>query len=156
MSFNIWFHSEHFETAVINSTSLAALDICEVCGSYQCPYCPYYSGKAHPLHPCIPLLTLTILLTLLSPALTNSVRKKIILWERVAVIVMVVVVKLDDLELLTCPTKGFKSASFSCLVCLNRFPYRKNNRERERKEIKGNMNVFEVWLKNKKGVWSVC
>ena len=20
------------------------LDICEVCGSYQCPYCPYYAG----------------------------------------------------------------------------------------------------------------
>ena len=20
-----------------------ALDICEVCGSYQCPYCPYYA-----------------------------------------------------------------------------------------------------------------
>ena len=26
------------------------LDICEVCGSYQCPYCPYYAG-AHSLLP---------------------------------------------------------------------------------------------------------
>ncbi len=22
------------------------LDICEVCGSYQCPYCPYYAGAS--------------------------------------------------------------------------------------------------------------
>lgn len=71
------FASEHFETTMINSTSLAALDICEVCGSYQCPYCPYYSGKAHSLHPCLPLLFLTILL-LVAPAVTDIVRKKII------------------------------------------------------------------------------
>lgn len=40
------FAPEHFETTVINATPLAALDICEVCGSYQCPYCPFYSGDA--------------------------------------------------------------------------------------------------------------
>ena len=34
---------EHFETILINETTLSALDICEVCGSYQCPYCPYYN-----------------------------------------------------------------------------------------------------------------
>ncbi|KAK7083288.1 hypothetical protein SK128_009999 [Halocaridina rubra] len=37
------FAPEHFETIVINATPLAVLDICEVCGSYQCSYCPTYS-----------------------------------------------------------------------------------------------------------------
>lgn len=35
---------EHFEMQVFNATPLYVLDICEVCGSYQCPYCPYFSG----------------------------------------------------------------------------------------------------------------
>ncbi|XP_059351436.1 CD109 antigen-like [Daphnia carinata] len=34
---------EHFEMVVFNSTPLYVLDICEVCGSFQCPYCPYFS-----------------------------------------------------------------------------------------------------------------
>lgn len=38
------FAPEHFEVIMINATPLAALDICEVCGSYQCPYCPVYSS----------------------------------------------------------------------------------------------------------------
>jgi len=29
---------------VFNATPLYVLDICEVCGSYQCPYCPYFSS----------------------------------------------------------------------------------------------------------------
>ena len=29
---------------IFNSTPLYVLDICEVCGSYQCPYCPYFSS----------------------------------------------------------------------------------------------------------------
>ncbi|ROT84000.1 hypothetical protein C7M84_022789 [Penaeus vannamei] len=51
------FAPEHFETVVINATSLAALDVCEVCGSYQCPYCPHYSGRAC-LVPSMPLVAL--------------------------------------------------------------------------------------------------
>uniref|UniRef100_A0A0P5Q5G8 Macroglobulin complement-related protein n=1 Tax=Daphnia magna TaxID=35525 RepID=A0A0P5Q5G8_9CRUS len=35
---------EHFEMQVFNATPLYVLDICEVCGSYQCPYCPYFSA----------------------------------------------------------------------------------------------------------------
>nr|XP_045599597.1 CD109 antigen-like [Procambarus clarkii] len=38
------FAPEHFEMVMINATPLAMLDICEVCGSYQCPYCPIYSA----------------------------------------------------------------------------------------------------------------
>ncbi|KAK3859992.1 hypothetical protein Pcinc_033930 [Petrolisthes cinctipes] len=38
------FAPEHFEMVMINSTPLALLDVCEVCGSYQCPYCPAYSS----------------------------------------------------------------------------------------------------------------
>ncbi|XP_069979705.1 CD109 antigen [Penaeus vannamei] len=40
------FAPEHFEMVMINATPLALLDICEVCGSYQCPYCPIYSGRS--------------------------------------------------------------------------------------------------------------
>ena len=37
-------NAEHFEMQVFNATPLYVLDICEVCGSYQCPYCPYFSA----------------------------------------------------------------------------------------------------------------
>ncbi|XP_066953727.1 LOW QUALITY PROTEIN: CD109 antigen-like [Macrobrachium rosenbergii] len=39
------FAPEHFEMVMINATPLSLLDICEVCGSYQCPYCPTYSAS---------------------------------------------------------------------------------------------------------------
>uniref|UniRef100_A0A8D8ZM66 Complement C3 n=2 Tax=Cacopsylla melanoneura TaxID=428564 RepID=A0A8D8ZM66_9HEMI len=35
---------EHFVQVLVNSTSLYLLNICEVCGSYQCPYCPYFNA----------------------------------------------------------------------------------------------------------------
>ncbi|XP_054284296.1 CD109 antigen-like [Macrosteles quadrilineatus] len=35
---------ERFVQVVFNSTPLHVLNICEVCGSYQCPYCPHYSS----------------------------------------------------------------------------------------------------------------
>ncbi|XP_066991727.2 CD109 antigen isoform X2 [Anabrus simplex] len=38
---------EHFVQVLLNSTPLYVLNICEVCGSYQCPYCPYYSKAQH-------------------------------------------------------------------------------------------------------------
>lgn len=34
---------EKFFIRTFNATSLYILSVCEVCGSYQCPYCPYYS-----------------------------------------------------------------------------------------------------------------
>ncbi len=41
---------------------LFALDICEVCGSYQCPYCPYYAFavRVPPLGPVV-LLAMAVL-----------------------------------------------------------------------------------------------
>ena len=35
---------ERFFVRTFNATSLYILSICEVCGSYQCPYCPFYSA----------------------------------------------------------------------------------------------------------------
>ena len=35
---------ERFFIRTFNATSLYILSICEVCGSYECPYCPYYSN----------------------------------------------------------------------------------------------------------------
>ena len=39
---------ERFFVRTFNATSLYILSICEVCGSYQCPYCPYYSSAVLP------------------------------------------------------------------------------------------------------------
>merc|ERR1739846_163237 len=36
---------ERFFVRTFNATSLYILSICEVCGSYQCPYCPFYSNQ---------------------------------------------------------------------------------------------------------------
>lgn len=41
--FNVSFVLEHFTQVLIDSTALYTLSICEVCGSFQCPYCPYYN-----------------------------------------------------------------------------------------------------------------
>ena len=39
------FNPERFFVRTFNATSLYILSICEVCGSYQCPFCPFYSGS---------------------------------------------------------------------------------------------------------------
>ncbi|XP_037068259.1 CD109 antigen-like [Pollicipes pollicipes] len=41
-----YFAPERFEMQILNSTELNVVDVCQVCGSYQCPYCPWYSGAA--------------------------------------------------------------------------------------------------------------
>ncbi|CAF0741476.1 unnamed protein product [Adineta steineri] len=38
-----WYEPGNMNRSVYTLRNLFALDICEVCGSYQCPYCPYYS-----------------------------------------------------------------------------------------------------------------
>ena len=48
---------ERFFVTTFNVTSLYTLSVCEVCGSYQCPYCPFYSAAPHPL-PSISLLVI--------------------------------------------------------------------------------------------------
>ena len=40
---------ERFFVRTFNATSLYILSICEVCGSYQCPYCPFYSSSGLPV-----------------------------------------------------------------------------------------------------------
>ncbi len=41
------YHPDNFEVTLTNSTSLQYLSICEVCGSYQCPFCPFYNGSTN-------------------------------------------------------------------------------------------------------------
>ena len=43
------YHPLHPQVRTFNATSLYILSICEVCGSYQCPYCPFYSSAPPPL-----------------------------------------------------------------------------------------------------------
>ncbi|CAF1533878.1 unnamed protein product [Rotaria magnacalcarata] len=38
-----WFEPGNMNRSIYTLRNLFALDICQVCGSYQCPYCPYYS-----------------------------------------------------------------------------------------------------------------
>merc|ERR1711874_796253 len=49
---------EKFYVKTFNATSLYILSICEVCGSYQCPYCPFYSSS--PLLPPSPAISLVL------------------------------------------------------------------------------------------------
>jgi len=54
---------EKFYVKTFNATSLYILSICEVCGSYQCPYCPFYSG-APSVHPSSIFILILVILTL--------------------------------------------------------------------------------------------
>lgn len=55
------YQPERFNMTMMEVYPLYDLDVCEVCGSYQCPYCPFYSGVPALTTP----LALTILLALL-------------------------------------------------------------------------------------------
>ena len=48
---------ERFYVRTFNATSLYILSICEVCGSYQCPYCPFYSDA-----PAVNMSAISVLL----------------------------------------------------------------------------------------------
>jgi len=67
------YRPERFYIRTFNSTSLYILSVCEVCGSYQCPYCPYYSGQNSLAPTFMLILTSVIILTLISNlSSTNS------------------------------------------------------------------------------------
>ena len=57
---------ERFEIKTFNATSLYILSICEVCGSYQCPYCPFYSSATFPAINWTMVLLLTVLTILVN------------------------------------------------------------------------------------------
>ncbi len=61
---------ERFFVRTFNATSLYILSICEVCGSYQCPYCPFYSSAT------LPAINWTVLSVLVSlVVIVNSPRR---------------------------------------------------------------------------------
>ncbi|GAB6022547.1 hypothetical protein CHUAL_006653 [Chamberlinius hualienensis] len=37
---------ERYNETIFHAYNIYVMDICQVCGSYQCPYCPYYSGSS--------------------------------------------------------------------------------------------------------------
>ena len=55
---------EKFHVKTFNATSLYILSICEVCGSYQCPYCPFYSAVPT-IHPNISFVIFITFVSLL-------------------------------------------------------------------------------------------
>jgi len=52
---------ERFTITTYNSTSIWILSVCNVCGSYQCPFCPFYSAAAS-FSPCAIVLALSLIL----------------------------------------------------------------------------------------------
>ncbi|PSN51286.1 hypothetical protein C0J52_05303, partial [Blattella germanica] len=61
---------ENFIMILVNSTPLYVLNICEVCGSYQCPYCPYYS-RTSLLMPSKYLISIFIMVLQITRVFTN-------------------------------------------------------------------------------------
>ncbi|KAK8743475.1 hypothetical protein OTU49_001098 [Cherax quadricarinatus] len=63
------YQPERFNMTLMEVYPLYDLDLCEVCGSYQCPYCPFYNRG-----PIVPSMHLTIHLALaLTLILTRTV-----------------------------------------------------------------------------------
>lgn len=48
--------SERFNETIFDSVTTYILNICEVCGSSQCPYCPIYNAATHPASPMLLVL----------------------------------------------------------------------------------------------------
>ena len=72
---------ERFFVRTFNATSLYILSICEVCGSYQCPYCPFYSSANIPFLNwalIMPLIVAVIMINIQMRASVsiNRVRRK--------------------------------------------------------------------------------
>ena len=65
-----YFAPERFEQQILNSTELNVIDVCQVCGSYQCPYCPWYSGAATRLPGLLVLAILCYQMTYLTTGWT--------------------------------------------------------------------------------------
>ena len=61
---------ERFFVRTFNATSLYILSICEVCGSYQCPYCPFYSSAN------MPCLNWTMIVPLILAVLVINMQMK--------------------------------------------------------------------------------
>lgn len=51
------------------------LDICEVCGSYQCPYCPYYAGASGVFQPFAICMLIVSLLVVRFACIDNLLNK---------------------------------------------------------------------------------
>lgn len=62
---------ERFQMLMLNST-VNSLDICEVCGSYQCPYCPIYSSAFTLAPPPFVALVLVFLVSFASQLLAPT------------------------------------------------------------------------------------
>lgn len=41
-----YYAPERFNETIFEALDLYMLDICQVCGSYQCPYCPVFAGSS--------------------------------------------------------------------------------------------------------------
>ncbi|XP_054157976.1 CD109 antigen-like, partial [Oppia nitens] len=58
------YEPEYFKEEIVDDFGLYALHICEVCGSYQCPYCPFFSSSLRLIinHSLILITTIIIII----------------------------------------------------------------------------------------------
>lgn len=56
-----YYAPERFNETLIDSLSTYVLDICQVCGSSQCPYCWIYNTANHQFVPILTILTFTLI-----------------------------------------------------------------------------------------------
>ena len=78
---------ERFFVRTFNATSLYILSICEVFGSYQCPYCPFYSSANIPFMNwgmIMPLIVAVLVINIQMRASVsiNRVRRRYYMTER--------------------------------------------------------------------------
>ncbi|XP_045132663.1 CD109 antigen-like [Portunus trituberculatus] len=62
------YQPERFNMTLMEVYPLYDLDLCEVCGSYQCPYCPFYSNAPPQSPPTLLVLLLLVLALFLRSA----------------------------------------------------------------------------------------
>ncbi|XP_076260328.1 macroglobulin complement-related isoform X2 [Rhynchophorus ferrugineus] len=67
-----YYAPERFNETLIDALSSYTLDICQVCGSSQCPYCWIYNGASKVSLPVIMMIALAIVTVLLPQYLAND------------------------------------------------------------------------------------
>ncbi|CAL1294220.1 unnamed protein product [Larinioides sclopetarius] len=57
-----YYAPERYNETILDMYNLFAMNICQVCGSYQCPYCPVFNSSPT-LHMSLPLMFLLLMLS---------------------------------------------------------------------------------------------
>ncbi|ODM98885.1 hypothetical protein Ocin01_07797 [Orchesella cincta] len=70
-----YYAPERFNETIFEALDLYMLDICQVCGSYQCPYCPVFAGGSI-LNPSMTVIFLSMILFVFTSYCTSASTQK--------------------------------------------------------------------------------